>query len=131
MANNPVNWIDPLGLTWEDVERAMEVLKKYHPEYYNPRASVSFGDTGKDVGDWDPGTENIVLSVEHFGGTLSDDQKYFLLETLAHEYWHSNHPWQTLRDYLVDPEHVHVDIEIQKRLSKEAYDAMKNKRQCK
>jgi hypothetical protein len=131
VGNNPVNWVDPIGLTWKDVERAIEVLKKYHPEYYNSRPSVSFGDTGKDVGYWNPWTGDIVLSLKDFGGTLSDKQKDYLLETLAHEYWHSNHPWRTLWDYCFDCEHLHVEREIHKRLSKEAYDAMKNKPQCK
>lgn len=113
------------------MQRAMIILRQYYPEYYNHRPSISIADTGKDLGNWDPITGNIALSKIRFGGTLTPEAQDLLLETLAHEYWHSNHPWRTLWDQLVDPEHRYVDKEIERRLRKNDYDAMHNKPICK
>ena len=88
--NNPIRWIDPWGLTQEDVNRAILVLKTYHPEYYNDNAIVSMGKMSpKTEAYTDVWTGDITISNE-FAKELNHNQQINLLETLAHEYQHSN-----------------------------------------
>jgi RHS repeat-associated protein len=87
--SNPLNWVDPFGLTQEDVNWAQEVLRGLHPEYYDPNANVNFGDTPGDFGRTSFFGKEITLSKE-FSEPLNEDQQVKLLETLAHEYQHSN-----------------------------------------
>ena len=88
--NEPVNWIDSSGLAPEDVERAQQILKELHPEYFNEAAQVSFGNLPSGIqGTTDLWSGDITLSNE-YAGQLADWQLDKLLETLAHEYGHVN-----------------------------------------
>jgi len=91
--NDPLNLIDPLGLTQEDVNRAHGILSDLHPNYYNGDVNVSFGDITRDFGRTDFWTGDITLSRE-FERQLNDDQKDKLIETLAHEYQHRTMEYQ-------------------------------------
>lgn len=87
--NDPVNWIDPWGLLKEDIDRVRTILKDLHPDYYNQEAKVTFGDTPGDVGRTDLYTGDITL-YRQFEGELTAESRILLLETLAHEFLHSN-----------------------------------------
>jgi uncharacterized protein RhaS with RHS repeats len=127
--NNPVNWVDPFGLTQEDVNWGQEVLRSLHPEYFDPNANVNFGDVdpGESGGTSFFGKE-ITLSKE-YSGPLDEDQQIQLLETLAHEYQHSNDSLETrLRTNIEDLLGVkgrHYEIyKNALNLSREAYRRM-------
>jgi RHS repeat-associated protein len=90
VGGNPMILVDPTGRTQADVNRAISILSAYHPEYYNLTASVNFGVTPpSQSGETNFFTGNITLSNE-YSGSLSFDQNVDLLQTLAHEFQHSN-----------------------------------------
>ncbi len=128
VGNNPMNWIDPFGLTQEDVDRAKEVLKEFYPEYYNEEAEVSFDDFNElppgDSAGTDIWTGDIELKNE-YKEELSGPEKEALLTSLAHEYQHSNDSiLQRILDDWFDTDN-HDDIfDNAEHLSEEANEAM-------
>jgi hypothetical protein len=75
------------------LERAKQVLAKYHPEYYNDSSEVYFGEVDEGaIAQYDTFTKNIVVSHE-LSGELDYYGKRTLLEALAHEYQHTNDPF--------------------------------------
>ncbi|MCP5198053.1 MAG: hypothetical protein H6974_14925 [Gammaproteobacteria bacterium] len=84
-----MNWRDPWGLLQEDIERVRAILKDLHPDLYNDKAKVTFGDTPGDLGRTDFDTDDITVS-RQFEGELTVERRILLLEALAHEFQHSN-----------------------------------------
>lgn len=84
-----MNWVDPWGLTQQDIERARAILKDLHPDLYNDAAKVTFGDTPGDAGRTDFFTGDVTIS-KQFEGELTVERRVYLLDTLAHEFQHSN-----------------------------------------
>jgi len=92
--NDPVNWRDPWGLRQEDIDRNRAILKDLHPTLHNETAKVTFGDIPGYLGQTDFFTGDIVVN-RQFEGELTPERRVLLLETLAHEFQHSN---QTILD---------------------------------
>ena len=74
-----------------DLQWAREVLKYFHPEYYSDSADVTFADTGHNLGETNTLTGDIRIS-NFFAGSLLNSDRQLLVETLAHEFQHSNDP---------------------------------------
>ncbi len=113
----------------EGLERAKEALRKYNPEMYNSERNVTFGHMvgNSSVGETDVLTGNIVISSDTYAGKLTCIQRQDLLETLAHEYSHSNRPLLgRIWDRLVGGNRLENQIErkVLNSLSKEAYRSM-------
>ncbi|MDG4551042.1 MAG: RHS repeat-associated core domain-containing protein [Candidatus Contendobacter sp.] len=87
--NDPVNWVDTKGLLQEDIDRTRAILKDLHPDLYNDKAKVTFGDIPGDAGRADFFTGDVIVS-RQFEKELTPERRVFLLETLAHEFQHSN-----------------------------------------
>ena len=123
--NNSMNWIDPFGLTQEDVDRGKEVLKDFYPEYFNEEADVSFGEvSSSNLAETDIWTGDIILDYK-YQDELDDTGKKALLRSLAHEYQHSNDSTlQRLLDSLIDTDNHNKIIENALNISIEAEDAM-------
>jgi len=117
VAGDPINGIDPRGLSQEDLDRAISIIATCEVEIWNPNVKVTLGKLSPSLmGKTDFKTRNITLSIDSFGGNLSDGQKLNLLSTLAHEYMHSNQSdasWVVMQldDMLGGPLGLHDDIE--------------------
>ncbi|CAN7159770.1 DUF6531 domain-containing protein [Acidovorax sp. LjRoot74] len=125
VGGNPLSFMDPLGLTWEDVIKAMAALS-CDSARYNSNANVRFGDPGKgNFGATDFWTGHITLSSKDFEGALTESMRLHLLRNLAHEYMHSNQSRPSraamnLDDLLGEPLGLH-DV-----LGRKAYDIPDN-----
>ncbi|KZT14206.1 hypothetical protein A1D30_19600 [Acidovorax sp. GW101-3H11] len=125
VGGNPLSFVDPFGLTWEDVIKAMAALS-CDSARYNSNANVRFGDPGKgNFGATDFWTGHITLSSKDFEGALTDSMRLHLLRNLAHEYMHSNQSRPSraamnLDDLLGEPLGLH-DV-----LGRKAYDIPDN-----
>lgn len=136
--NDPVNFVDPWGLTQQDLENAQTALEMYHPEIYNPNADVSFEELPPgQTGGTDLWFDEIKISEEHYSGVLEEWQKDKLIETLAHEYMHTNDSipqryWDYYNELLFDrltENHDRIYQDSQK-LSEQAYKYMHEDHPC-
>jgi hypothetical protein len=86
--NDPVNFVDPFGLTEEDVRQLIGIVAQTYPVIGN--TAVGYADMGDTVGrsQLNPILPNKLLLASSNLGPLSSSQKERLLDTLFHEAQH-------------------------------------------
>jgi RHS repeat-associated protein len=104
--NNPVNAIDPWGLTQQDIDVAVKIIKETQNDLRFPKNVDPSMQSDKYAGEYQMLTDTIRLN-ENYLKELTDTQAADLLDTLIHETLHANDSaWKQFLDSFRD----HPDI---------------------
>ena len=107
MGNNPVNWIDPWGLTQRDIDIAIKIIKETQRDLRFPGNVDPTYNSDKYAGEYQYLKDTIKLN-EKYQKELTDTQAADLLDTILHETLHANDP---LLKQILDSLRDHPDIE--------------------
>ena len=125
--NNPLRWIDPLGLTEQDIQNMLDLAAMTQPDLDVP-STVSARDLGSDIygsptaGFTNPITKNISIS-DSYLKTLDCNQLKRLFEILVHESIHRTRPrWDMISRPVKHPD-IYKDAA---RRTKEAREYIEN-----
>lgn len=91
MWGNPVNFRDPLGLTQQDINAALNAANKMQPQWIFPSSVKTWSQDGK-AGKhyfWD---SDVYVDAKYLE-CLDDGTALALLNTLLHELTHYNQTW--------------------------------------
>lgn len=106
VANNPINFIDPFGLTQQDIDVAVRIIKETQTDLRFPKNVDPSMKSDKYAGEYQMLTDTIKLN-QNYLKELTDRQAADLLDTLLHETLHANDSaWKQLLDSFRD----HPDI---------------------
>ncbi len=103
VGGNPVNFIDPLGLTQRDIDVARLLAKQTQPDLEFPNTYGSL-DLGKEAARTSYGLGTALNSA--YQKELSDDQAKDLLDTIIHEGIHLKYPPEDPRNNEDDIKHT-------------------------
>ena len=93
--NRPTRYVDPLGLTWNDILWGLKLIKEARPALTVPNGAQivpSIPSTEEYVGQWNSLTKTMYISKKYLDD-LSDVDAMDLLVTLVHETQHANQSW--------------------------------------
>lgn len=101
VGNNPINFVDPFGLTQEDIDLAFKFVRQTYPNAKDVSYRVATeAELGKgNVGKYDP-LNNEVLLHQDYLKPLSSRQAADLLDTAYHEVGHSQNLLKAFGDAL-------------------------------
>ncbi len=104
--NDPVNMIDPWGLTQQDIDIAVKIIKDTQKDLRFPKHVDPSIKSNKYAGQYTMVTDTIKLNLNYLKN-LNDQQAADLLDTIIHETLHANDSmWKQLLDSFRD----HPDI---------------------
>jgi RHS repeat-associated protein len=123
--NDPVNFIDPWGLTQQDIDIAVEIIKETQKDLRFPNTVDPSMKSDKYAGEYQMLTDTIKLN-ENYLKDLTDTQAADLLDTLIHETLHANDSaWKLFLDSLRDHPDIYNEAD---RRTKEILDRYLNER---
>jgi len=91
VGGNPISFVDPLGLTRQDIDAATAAAKMMQPNWNFPSEVKTWGQDGK-AGKhnfWD----NHIYVDSKYLRCLDDGEAAALLDTVVHELAHFNQTW--------------------------------------
>ena len=100
--NNPHSFVDPLGLTQEDINLAFKYVLKKYPDARNLRVRVAtVEELGSGyVGRFNPSGNEVLLHPDYLK-KLSSKEALILLDTIFHEVGHSQNLLKALGDVIM------------------------------
>jgi RHS repeat-associated protein len=126
--NNPIQYVDPLGLSRYDVQAATEIIRENHLDLDVP-VDVSF-DNIDSPGETTIIDGDIILNNSHLD-PLTDTQAGLMMETLMHEILHHNQsPFWRWWDGNIDTEHMKLHDETRDRVTQEMLDELNRRRKA-
>jgi hypothetical protein len=91
--NDPVNWVDPRGLDWVDVNRMISEISRSHEMNSPESVKYSSGLNPAEIaGRADRWNNQLILPNEQFSKQLTKQEFESLYQTVYHEMRHLNAP---------------------------------------
>ncbi len=87
--NNPLRYLDPLGLFEEDVTRMRNYIRQKYPQYYNKNSKIIYKKTRNDQA-YTKLSGTIVIPRKYLDNPLICLDQQDLFMHLVHEYQHAN-----------------------------------------
>jgi RHS repeat-associated protein len=92
VGNNPLNWVDPWGLTQEDIDNALGTVQETQTDLNVPDNVYTIPMPGEGSGITNPFNNTVSINNDYLK-PLNKGWKQRLLETLIHESIHRTKPW--------------------------------------
>ncbi|MBI3606112.1 MAG: RHS repeat-associated core domain-containing protein, partial [Nitrospirae bacterium] len=123
--DDPVNFIDPLGLAAIDIEIALQLLRQNLPNMNVPN-QIAVTEMNNGLGGYTSPLGNIYLNSKYLD-KLNDLTAQDLLRDLTHEVIHSDQSfWERMKDWF-DPSHPDVYKQAAE-ISEKLYDEFNKRR---
>jgi RHS repeat-associated protein len=112
--NDPINWLDPWGLTQCDIDIAVKIIKETQKDLKFPKSIAPSYRSDKYAGEYFYLTDTLKLN-QNYLKKLTDKQAEDLLNTIVHELLHKKDPlWRQILDSF--REHPDIEKETERRV---------------